>query len=86
MINEGTAPWFVTVYMVKEYAAAKNLIIISRSMFALDDERIAVSNIISLIRLIDGGAAMFHAANKNHHIEIVGEIINKPFVKYILRV
>jgi hypothetical protein len=45
-----------------------------------------VKRIISLIKLIDGGAAMFHALNKNHHIVRVGQTVISPFVKYILRV
>ena len=34
-----------------------------------------VSNIISDRRLIDGGAAMLAAENRNHHIVIVGKSI-----------
>jgi hypothetical protein len=45
-----------------------------------------VRSIISLSKLIDGGAAIFHAENKNHHMEIVGPKATSPFVKYILRV
>ena len=43
-------------------------------------------SIISLSRLIDGGAAMFAAVNKNHHIVIIGLIVMRPFVRNILRV
>lgn len=52
----------------------------------LDAAKIDVSNMISLSRLIEGGAAMFHAENKNHHIDRLGTIIKIPFVKNILRV
>ena len=46
----------------------------------------AVMRVISLKRLIDGGAAMFAAVNKNHHIVIVGLIVINPLVRNILRV
>jgi hypothetical protein len=36
--------------------------------------------------LIDGGAAIFVAANKNHHIVIEGKNIIIPFIKNMLRV
>jgi hypothetical protein len=45
-----------------------------------------VINIISLNKLIDGGAAMLAAVNKNHHIDIVGLIHINPLDKNILRV
>lgn len=76
----------MVVYIVKEYAAAKNLINISIIILIFDEDRIEVSNKISLIKLIEGGAPIFQAANKNHHMEIVGHIINSPLVRYILRV
>jgi len=41
---------------------------------------------ISLNKLIDGGAAIFAAVNINHHIDMVGLIHIKPFDKNILRV
>lgn len=41
---------------------------------------------ISLNRLIDGGAAMFAAANRNHHIVIVGAMVIKPLIRNRLRV
>ena len=47
---------------------------------------IAEINIISLIRLIDGGAAIFIAVNINHHIDKVGYVVNIPFIRKILRV
>jgi hypothetical protein len=45
-----------------------------------------VINIISLNRFIDGGAAMFAAVKRNHHIDIDGRIHSIPLVKKILRV
>jgi hypothetical protein len=41
---------------------------------------------ISLNKLIDGGAAMFQAEKINHHIVKIGKEVIIPFVKYILRV
>jgi len=41
---------------------------------------------ISLIKLIDGGAAILEAANRNHHNDIIGAPVISPLVKYILRV
>jgi len=43
-------------------------------------------SIISLSRLIEGGAAILEAANRNHHIVIIGALVIRPLVKYILRV
>jgi len=45
-----------------------------------------VINIISLNKLIEGGAAILIDANINHHMDIVGIIIIMPFIKNILRV
>lgn len=52
----------------------------------IDFLRIAVSKIISLNKLIDGGAAMFHAEKINHHIVKIGRDTIIPLVRYILRV
>jgi hypothetical protein len=41
---------------------------------------------ISLSKLIDGGAAMLAAVNRNHHIDIIGVIVISPLVKNMLRV
>lgn len=43
-------------------------------------------NIISLSRLIDGGAAIFAPINRNHSKVKLGVIINRPFVRIMLRV
>lgn len=72
--------------MYREYAAEKNLTILSKIILLIDVDIIAVINIISLNRLIDGGAAIFLAVNINHHIVRVGIINIIPFVKYRLRV
>lgn len=47
---------------------------------------VAVIKMISLSKLIDGGAAILVAVNKNHHILIMGLIVIKPLVRNILRV
>jgi hypothetical protein len=49
-------------------------------------ESTEVISIISLNRLIDGGAAIFAAVNMNHHIDIIGAVHISPLDKYILRV
>ena len=72
--------------MYKEYAAVKNLINLKRISLYVDIFKMEVINITSLIRLIDGGAAMFLAVNKNHHRVIKGARTIKPFVRYSLRV
>jgi hypothetical protein len=41
---------------------------------------------ISLSKLIDGGAAMLAPVNKNHHIVIEGPTHSIPLVRKILRV
>jgi hypothetical protein len=46
----------------------------------------AIINIISLIKLILGGAAIFAHENMNHHIDIFGIMDIMPLVKRILRV
>jgi len=43
-------------------------------------------SIISLRRLILGGAAMFAADRRNHRRVMKGKRFNSPFVIYILRV
>jgi hypothetical protein len=74
------------VYMYKEYAAVKNLVRPRRISLVDDILRIDVISIISLIKLIDGGAAIFLAVKRNHHIVSVGDSTIMPFVKNSLRV
>lgn len=52
----------------------------------VDLEIIAVISIISLSKLIDGGAAILAAVNINHHIVMIGATVINPLVKNILRV
>ncbi len=79
-------PWCVAVNMYREYAAVKNLVNPRRISLVGQYARIDVISMISLIRLIDGGAAMFLAVNRNHHIDSAGSITRSPFVRYRLRV
>lgn len=79
-------PCWVVVYMWREYIAVRNLTSASNGMKYRDLDRVAVINIISLSKLIEGGAAIFAAVNINHHMVIVGLIVINPLVKNILRV
>lgn len=72
--------------MCKEYIAVRNLNSPSNGARAIDFDREEVISAISLRRLIDGGAAILAAVNKNHHIDIIGLIVINPLVKNILRV
>jgi hypothetical protein len=64
----------------------KNLVSPRRAKAEVDSFRIAVINMISLRRLIDGGAAIFLAVNKNHHSVRVGVRTIRPFIRNKLRV
>jgi hypothetical protein len=55
-------------------------------MYDIDIDITEEINIISLKRLIVGGAAMLLAVNRNHHIVITGITTIKPFVINSLRV
>jgi len=48
--------------------------------------KIDVISTTSLNRFIVGGAAILHAINMNHHMDIIGIMDIMPFIKYILRV
>jgi len=52
----------------------------------LENDIVAVIRIISLNRLIDGGAAILIAVNINHHIVMLGINISIPLIRNILRV
>jgi hypothetical protein len=64
----------------------KNLRIEIKISDIVDLDRMDVINIISLRRLIDGGAAILAAVNRNHHRDIIGAIVISPLDKNILRV
>lgn len=72
--------------MWSEYIAVRNLTNANNGHIINDFDRVAVIKVISLSKLIDGGAAIFAAVNRNHHIVIIGLIVIKPLVKNILRV
>lgn len=72
--------------MWREYAAVRNLINIIEIRDIVVFEITEVINIISLKRLIDGGAAILQAENKNHHMDIIGVTLINPLVRNILRV
>lgn len=66
--------------------AVKNLTSPKRGIRNIDLDSAAVINVISLNRLIEGGAAIFAAVNINHHIVIIGLMVIRPLVRNILRV
>lgn len=72
--------------MWSEYIAVRNLSSPNKGINCADLVRVAVIRVISLSKLIDGGAAIFAAVNINHHIVMIGLIVINPLVKNILRV
>lgn len=62
------------------------MIIINAGIVHSDIDEIDEISIISLIKLSDGGAAMFEDANMNHHMDIIGIDDISPFIKNSLRV
>lgn len=74
------------MYICSEYIAVRNLTSLSSGTINRDLLNAAVINIISLRRLIDGGAAILAAVKMNHHIVIIGLMVINPFVRNILRV
>jgi hypothetical protein len=79
-------PCWVFPYMFKEYVPVINLSSAKNSIKYKENDVEATISMISLNRLIDGGAAMFTAVYRNHHIVIVGRNLIMPFIKNILRV
>lgn len=72
--------------MWREYIAVRKLTSAKRGINIIDFVSVVVIKVISLSKLIDGGAAMLAAVNKNHHIVIIGLIVMRPLVRNILRV
>lgn len=64
----------------------KNLIKEIAKIDENEADKIEVIKIISLSKLIEGGAAMFAQVNRNHHNVIVGPTAIIPLVRKILRV
>lgn len=79
-------PCWTVEYMWREYAAVRNLINLIEIRERVVLEITEVISMISLRRLIDGGAAMLQAENKNHHMDIIGVTLINPLVRNILRV
>lgn len=63
-----------------------NLISINGIASTLLCEIVAIISRISLIKLIDGGAAILAQINKNHHILRIGMHVSNPRVSASLRV
>jgi len=72
--------------MCREYIAVKNLISPRSGIKYIDLANVAVISVISLNKLIEGGAAILAAVNINHHIVMMGLITINPFVRNMLRV
>lgn len=72
--------------MCREYEAVKNLISDTVTRDEKENDRIEEIKMISLRRLIEGGAAILAPVNRNHHKVIIGLIHIKPFVRKMLRV
>lgn len=79
-------PCWVVENMWREYAAVKKLTREIKINEIDDFDMIEVISIISLNKLIEGGAAILAAVNRNHHIVIIGATTINPFVRNILRV
>lgn len=84
--NELMWPCWVVEYIKREYVAVKNLRAPKGIIVIIETDITEVINMISLIRLIDGGAAILEAVNINHHSEMIGVTVINPFVRNILRV
>jgi hypothetical protein len=72
--------------MFNEYTPVINVRIDKGRINRIEKDIVEVISIISLRRLIVGGAAILIAENMNHHIDIDGIILIIPFIKNILRV
>lgn len=86
MLNVWENPCCVVEYIINEYVPVKNVTSIRGRIRIIDQDIILVINIISLSKLIDGGAAMLMAQKMNHHLDIIGDIIYIPFIRNRLRV
>jgi len=76
----------MAVYKYKEYTTVVNLNVASATTKIMFLESTPEISIISLRRLIDGGAAILALISRNHNKVILGEIINNPLVRTMLRV
>lgn len=81
----GFLPWLSAVYINNEYPTVRNLINLIGIITLLDCLIVLEINIISLNRLIEGGAAILALHDINHHIDDRGTTDINPFVREILR-
>lgn len=86
LANRGSEPCWVEVYRIRQYVAHINDVMAIGTAIQVEIERIDVSNIISLRRLIDGGAPRLAARRMNHHRVMAGNKDRRPFVRNSLRV
>jgi len=68
------------VYKIKEYVAAINAIIAIGTIFAMEKNMLDEISMISLAKLIDGGAAMLQAEKQNHQNVSEGNKVKNPEV------
>jgi len=85
-VNEGGHPCCVDVYRIREYAAVMKTVMEIGMSRIKDLFKVLEINIISLSRLILGGAAIFAADRMNQRRVIKGNRFRSPLVIYILRV
>lgn len=84
-IPENTCPCCLKEYKYKEYAALKKDINEIDKIVNQDQLTKLFNNIISLIKLIEGGAAILQEHNKNHQMANLGKKFNIPLFKNKLR-
>lgn len=76
----------MAVNRYKEYAAARNLVNAIGTIYSVEMYKILEISMISLIKLIEGGPAIFMVIKINHIMVIEGTRFIRPFVRNILRV
>lgn len=86
MLVERGWPCWVAVNRYREYAAARNLLREIGRIVEEEVDRILEMSIISLMRLMEGGPAMFMVVRMNHISDIDGTKFIRPLVRNILRV
>jgi len=76
----GNIPCCVEENKYSEYAADKKADNISNKMSLRERAEIAVIRIISVIRLIEGGVAIFAIIIRKSHVEYLGIIVIIPLI------
>jgi hypothetical protein len=85
-LESGDAPpWLIAEYKYKEYATVVNLSKAKVSAIIRFLETAPEINIISLSKLIDGGAAMLALIRRNQRSVRLGAVVKRPLVSTILR-